>query len=103
MQQPRWLTAVLTEIMPIGTFVTLAIVSWHYDNELMLNAILIGPGGFAGCARTDENADSNVSQCGGFCRRLVALPSQLDAIDSHRCGRLADRARSRAKQKIESG
>jgi protein-S-isoprenylcysteine O-methyltransferase Ste14 len=39
--QPHWLTAVLTEIMPIGTFVTLAIVSWWYDNELMLNAILI--------------------------------------------------------------
>ncbi len=39
--RPRWLTAVLTEIMPIGTFVTLAIVSWRYDNELMLDAILI--------------------------------------------------------------
>jgi protein-S-isoprenylcysteine O-methyltransferase Ste14 len=39
--QPHWLTAVLTEIMPIGTFVTLAIVSWWYDNELMLKAILI--------------------------------------------------------------
>jgi protein-S-isoprenylcysteine O-methyltransferase Ste14 len=39
--KPRWLTAVLTEIMPIGTFVTLAIVSWRYDNELMLHAILV--------------------------------------------------------------
>jgi hypothetical protein len=39
--QPHWLTAVLTEIMPIGTFVTLAVVSWWYDNELMLEAILI--------------------------------------------------------------
>jgi protein-S-isoprenylcysteine O-methyltransferase Ste14 len=39
--EPHWLTAVLTEIMPIGTFVTLAIVSWWYDNELMLNAILL--------------------------------------------------------------
>jgi protein-S-isoprenylcysteine O-methyltransferase Ste14 len=39
--QPHWLTAALTEIMPIGTFVTLAIVSWWYDNELMLKAILI--------------------------------------------------------------
>lgn len=39
--QPRWLAAVLTEIMPIGTFVTLAIVSWRYDNELMLKAILV--------------------------------------------------------------
>jgi protein-S-isoprenylcysteine O-methyltransferase Ste14 len=39
--QPRWFTAVLTEIMPIGTFLTLAIVSWRYDNVLMLDAILI--------------------------------------------------------------
>ena len=39
--QPRWLTAILTEIMPIGTFVTMAVVSWWYDNLLMLNAILI--------------------------------------------------------------
>jgi protein-S-isoprenylcysteine O-methyltransferase Ste14 len=39
--KPHWLTAVLTEIMPIGTFITLAIVSWRYDNKLMLDAIFI--------------------------------------------------------------
>jgi protein-S-isoprenylcysteine O-methyltransferase Ste14 len=39
--QPHWLTAVLTELMPIGTFITLAFVSWTYDNRMMLWAILI--------------------------------------------------------------
>ena len=38
---PQWLTAVLAELMPIGTFVTLAFVSWSYDNMRMLNAIVI--------------------------------------------------------------
>ncbi len=40
-EQPHWLTAVLTELMPIGTFITLAFVSWTYDNRVMLWAILI--------------------------------------------------------------
>ena len=39
--KPRWLTAALTEIMPIGVFLTFAIVSWTYDNQTMLLAILI--------------------------------------------------------------
>jgi protein-S-isoprenylcysteine O-methyltransferase Ste14 len=39
--KPRWLTAVLTEIMPIGVFLTFAIVSWTYDNLTMLLAVLI--------------------------------------------------------------
>ncbi len=39
--RPHWLAAALTEIMPIGAFVTLAIVSWRYDNQLMLSAILV--------------------------------------------------------------
>jgi protein-S-isoprenylcysteine O-methyltransferase Ste14 len=38
---PHWLTAVATELMPIGTFVTLAFFSWTYDNSVMLLAILI--------------------------------------------------------------
>lgn len=38
---PRWLTAMLTEVMPIGTFVTLAFVSWTYDNTAMLWGIAI--------------------------------------------------------------
>jgi protein-S-isoprenylcysteine O-methyltransferase Ste14 len=39
--QPHWLTAVFSELMPIGTFITLAFVSWTYDNSVMLSAILI--------------------------------------------------------------
>lgn len=39
--EPHWLIALLTEIMPIGTFITLAFVSWTYDNGIMLLAILI--------------------------------------------------------------
>jgi len=41
---PRWGRAILSEVNPIGVFVTLAIVSWTYDHELMLKAILIGFG-----------------------------------------------------------
>jgi protein-S-isoprenylcysteine O-methyltransferase Ste14 len=36
----HWLTSVLTELNPIGTFVTLAFFSWSYDNLLMLEVIL---------------------------------------------------------------
>lgn len=39
--EPRWLTAVLTEIVPIGAFLTFAVVSWTYDNPTMLLAIFI--------------------------------------------------------------
>lgn len=42
--KPHWLGALLTEIMPIGVFVTVACLSWTYDNELMLKAILISFG-----------------------------------------------------------
>jgi protein-S-isoprenylcysteine O-methyltransferase Ste14 len=33
---PHWLTALLTEVMSIGIFVTLAFLSWTYNNETML-------------------------------------------------------------------
>lgn len=42
--KPQWKVALLTEIMAIGIFVTLAGLSWMYDNELMLKAILISFG-----------------------------------------------------------
>lgn len=38
---PHWIVATLTEIMPIGLFVTLACVSWTYDNGAMLEAVFI--------------------------------------------------------------
>ena len=41
---PNWLTAVLTELNPIGIFITLAFLSWTYDNLLMIKAILISFG-----------------------------------------------------------
>jgi len=42
--KPRWLQAVLAEILPIGVFVTIACLSWTYDQRLMGRAILISFG-----------------------------------------------------------
>ena len=39
--KPSWLLAVLSEIVPIGVFVTLGFLSWTYDESLMGRAILI--------------------------------------------------------------
>ncbi len=41
---PQWLRALLVEITPIGVFVSLAFLSWSYDNRLMIRAIVIGFG-----------------------------------------------------------
>jgi protein-S-isoprenylcysteine O-methyltransferase Ste14 len=37
--KPHWLTALLTEVMPIGTFFTMAVLAWFYDQQLMLEGI----------------------------------------------------------------
>jgi protein-S-isoprenylcysteine O-methyltransferase Ste14 len=37
--KPHWLIAVLTEVMPIGTFFTMAVLAWFYDQQLMLEGI----------------------------------------------------------------
>jgi protein-S-isoprenylcysteine O-methyltransferase Ste14 len=42
--KPHWGRAVLSELNPICVFVTLAVISWTYDHELMLKAILVGYG-----------------------------------------------------------
>lgn len=42
--KPNWPRGVLTEILPIGVFFTLAALSWTYDNRLMGRAILISFG-----------------------------------------------------------
>lgn len=42
--KPHWGIAALTELNPIGVFITLAVLSWRYDNELMLKGILISLG-----------------------------------------------------------
>jgi len=39
--QPHWLQAVLSEITPIGVFITIACLSWTYNNRLMDRAILV--------------------------------------------------------------
>jgi len=42
--RPRWGLAVLSELTPIGIFFTLALLSWRYDIQLMLRAILVSFG-----------------------------------------------------------
>jgi protein-S-isoprenylcysteine O-methyltransferase Ste14 len=42
--KPHWLQAVLSEITPIGVFVTIAFLSWTYDVGLMDRAILVAFG-----------------------------------------------------------
>jgi protein-S-isoprenylcysteine O-methyltransferase Ste14 len=37
--KPHWLTALLTEIMPIGLFITIGILAWFYDQQLMLEGL----------------------------------------------------------------
>jgi protein-S-isoprenylcysteine O-methyltransferase Ste14 len=39
--KPHWLQAVLSEINPIGVFVTIAFLSWTYDHWLMVRAIIV--------------------------------------------------------------
>lgn len=40
----EWLLAALAEVFSIGTFFTLAVLAWTYDNLLMIKAILISFG-----------------------------------------------------------
>jgi protein-S-isoprenylcysteine O-methyltransferase Ste14 len=43
-RKPDWARAVLSELNPIGVFLTLSVVSWSYDNRLMVRAILVSFG-----------------------------------------------------------
>jgi protein-S-isoprenylcysteine O-methyltransferase Ste14 len=43
-RKPHWVIALLTELNPIGIFITLAFLSWRYDYLLMLKGILISFG-----------------------------------------------------------
>ncbi len=38
--KPHWLTAIFTEVMPIGAFFTMAVLAWFYDQQLMLEGLL---------------------------------------------------------------
>ncbi|MGB9152572.1 MAG: isoprenylcysteine carboxylmethyltransferase family protein, partial [Alphaproteobacteria bacterium] len=42
--KPNWIVSVFSELNPIGVFITLAFLSWSYDNELMLKGILVSFG-----------------------------------------------------------
>jgi protein-S-isoprenylcysteine O-methyltransferase Ste14 len=43
-RKPQWSRALITEINPIGVFITLAFFSWSYNNWLMIRAILVSFG-----------------------------------------------------------
>lgn len=43
-RKPHWLHAGLAELCPIGVFVTLACLSWSYNNSLMVRAIIVSFG-----------------------------------------------------------
>jgi protein-S-isoprenylcysteine O-methyltransferase Ste14 len=43
-RKPHWLRAIQSELTPIGVFVTLAFVSWSYNNRLMARAIIVSFG-----------------------------------------------------------
>lgn len=43
-QGPHWGRAVLAEINPIGVFLVMAVLSWNYDEALMVRAILVSFG-----------------------------------------------------------
>jgi hypothetical protein len=42
--RPQWPVAFLTELNPLGVFFTLAVLSWRYDNLLMVKAIFVSFG-----------------------------------------------------------
>ncbi len=42
--KPQWIVALLSELNPIGVFITLAFLSWTYNNLLMVKAIVIAFG-----------------------------------------------------------
>lgn len=41
---PRWPIAVLSELNSVSIFITLAVLSWSYDHELMIKGIVVGFG-----------------------------------------------------------
>jgi protein-S-isoprenylcysteine O-methyltransferase Ste14 len=42
--KPHWLTSIASELNPIGVFLTLAVLSWSYNNWLMIQGILVSLG-----------------------------------------------------------
>lgn len=42
--KPHWFTAAISELNPIGVFLTLAVLSWSYNHWLMIQGILVSFG-----------------------------------------------------------
>jgi hypothetical protein len=42
--KPNWLVSMVSELNPIGIFITLAALSWSYNYQLMVKAIIISFG-----------------------------------------------------------
>lgn len=42
--KPAWLRAVIAELNPIGVFLVLAVLSWQYNNWLMVKAVIVSFG-----------------------------------------------------------
>lgn len=42
--KPHWLVSIISEMNPIGVFITLAFLSWSYNRELMMQGILVSLG-----------------------------------------------------------
>lgn len=64
-RKPRWLRALLSELTPIGVFITFATLSWGYNNQWMLRAILVSFGIsllVRGLLPRDENASRNAEK-----------------------------------------
>ncbi|MGD0941586.1 MAG: isoprenylcysteine carboxylmethyltransferase family protein [Terracidiphilus sp.] len=43
-RKPQWLRAIISEVNPIGIFITMAFLSWSYDGRLMVRAIIVSLG-----------------------------------------------------------
>ncbi len=44
LQKPTWLSALLAELFPVGVLVTFAALSWQYNADLLIRALLISFG-----------------------------------------------------------
>jgi protein-S-isoprenylcysteine O-methyltransferase Ste14 len=42
--KPQWMRAILSELFPIGIFITFAALSWQYDHSLMVKAVIVSFG-----------------------------------------------------------
>jgi hypothetical protein len=43
-RQPHWGSAILGEILPLGVFISFAVLSWQYNSDLLERAVLVSFG-----------------------------------------------------------